>query len=143
MHFGSQNMTSTDISTFYALMRPFGNFAPKSDFFWSIYSTIRIGRFPSFFLGRFPSSLGCITFIPSLISISLKWIPNSASCLSKLKCTTSFQRKYVSDSVEKHFKMLIALVAVTAWMPSEINCRNVNSPTHFLQGVRYFMKLSV
>jgi len=48
MHFGSQNIISTDIARFSALIRAFGNFEPKATSFDPYLAKFTLAEFPLF-----------------------------------------------------------------------------------------------
>jgi len=49
MHFGSQDIISTDIARFPALIRAFGNFSPKVPSFDPFLAKFTFADFPNFF----------------------------------------------------------------------------------------------
>jgi len=59
MHFGSQNIISTDIARFPALIKAFGNLEPKATSFDPFLAKFTFADFPHF-LGRFPPFLECV-----------------------------------------------------------------------------------
>jgi len=59
MHFGSQDIISTDTARFPALIRDFGNFPPKVTSFDPFLAKFTFADFPHF-LGRFPHFLDAL-----------------------------------------------------------------------------------
>jgi len=70
MHFGCQNIISTDIVRFSALIRAFGNFEPKATSFDPFLAKFTLAEFPPF-LGSFPSFLGSINTNPGFYKFSI------------------------------------------------------------------------